>query len=145
MGFYIIRSMLPRLFRGLYSRTKRFLLKTKFNLCFPNVLVYTSRLDAPLYSQAGQDYLLLPLMIRRLNVSRNRNVIVDVGCNHPVMYSNTYLLEKNFDCRTIAIDPLLKYKSVWQEVRPEAVFVNCAVSDRKGRACLLYTSPSPRD
>lgn len=51
------------------------------------------------YAQEGED-----LVIRRLLGEKKNGFFVDVGANHPVLYSNTYYFYKNHGWRGINID-----------------------------------------
>jgi FkbM family methyltransferase len=70
---------------------------------------------------------------------------VDIGCNHPFIYSNSYLFERNFGCKTIAIDPLVKYEALWLKARSEAIFVPCAIGDAKGKAEFIIAGEEEGD
>ena len=70
------------------------------------------------YSQYGQDVYLLDL------IGPNKRY-VEVGANHPIRLSNSYLLEKN-GWEGVSIDPLKKYINVWKEERGQP-FINYAI------------------
>ena len=69
-------------------------------------------------SQYGQDAYIL----NHLGTARK---YVEVGGNHPVRLSNSFLLEKN-DWRDISIDPLNKYVDEWVKYRKNE-FMNYAI------------------
>ncbi len=51
------------------------------------------------FSQAGQDLFVLSL----LNGKRD-GVFLDLGCNHPIVINNTFLLESNFGWNGLSVD-----------------------------------------
>ncbi len=83
------------------------------------------------YSQHGEDRGLVALL-SRIGV---RGTYVDVGCNHPVRLSNTYLLY-TLGWRGICIDPLPRYEPLYRKWRPGDSFVSAAVSDAQGQLTL---------
>jgi len=87
------------------------------------------------YSQDGQDLYLSALLFDHIKVGREA-LIVDVGCNHPFKYSNSYFFERHMGCRTIAIDPIAEYGELWKELRPTATFVASALGKMKGTVTL---------
>lgn len=55
---------------------------------------------------------------------------LDVGANHPIDFSNTYLFyEKGWS--GFAVDGNPEYRSDWSEIRPRDVFLNEIVSDSR--------------
>lgn len=72
---------------------------------------YDDLKDRGTYSQFGQDLFVL----KTLKDTQN-GVFVDVGGNHPIKGSNTYLLEQN-GWTGIAIEPQEKLRKLWPEVR----------------------------
>ena len=84
-----------------------------------------------LFSQDGQDLYILPILLDQLKRDNN-NWVIDVGANHPIKYSNTVLFEKYFGCKTIAIEPLREFESIWAEQRPKAEFICVAAGSSKG-------------
>lgn len=74
------------------------------------------------FAQHGEDKILLDL----LNSSNSRGPYVDVGCNHPVKLSNTFLLYKN-GYRGLCIDPLPRFAPLFKRWRPKDKLVRSAV------------------
>lgn len=78
------------------------------------------------YSGAAED-----VSIRKLFLNRPTGVFVDVGCYHPIKYSNSWALYKkgwrgiNIDIDKIKID-------LFNMVRREDINITCAVSNRSG-------------
>ncbi|GAB3195613.1 FkbM family methyltransferase [Pontibacter aydingkolensis] len=78
------------------------------------------------YSQLGEDIAIKHILFEFLNT--NRGVYVDVGCNHPILYSNSfkfYLL----NWRGITIDLNKKLVSLHKIERKDDIQVVSAVSD----------------
>lgn len=79
------------------------------------------------YSQFGEDLYLTSL----LGYEKADGTFVDVGCFHPVVYSNTYIFYQR-GWRGVAIDPNPELAKVWSRFRPEDQFVNAAVAATSG-------------
>lgn len=84
------------------------------------------------YSQQGQDLLVLQTLGQRLQSADFPKLFVDVGCNVPVTHSNSLFFEKFLGFRTIAIDAMEELRAPWKDVRPQATFVSCAVGAHDG-------------
>ena len=52
--------------------------------------IYYFRYVKKSYSISGVD-----LVIDRIFRNKKKGVYIDIGCNHPIKYNNTYLLYKN--------------------------------------------------
>lgn len=107
---------------------------TMIKLRYRNVFIFLptksflSRIAKEGYqSQYGQEMLLL----WRGMIPKNGGRFVDIGCNDPVMLSNTYNLEMKHGYRGVAVDPLDNQK-IWQQARPDAKFVSTFISDTTG-------------
>lgn len=70
------------------------------------------------YSQIGQDMFVLEVMKNKTN-----GTFLDVGCSDYERLSNTYLLEKEFNWRGVAIDLCKNDQEGWLNNRPNSVFV----------------------
>lgn len=118
---YILKSLinLYRLhkFRGKFKDTKI-------------INGYFSYKTSGFYSQAGQDSFLYSEFFKQINSDKFTKVIVDVGCNHPEKYSNSYFFEKYLDFECIAVDPLDDYKNSWLNTRPKAKHFCLALGDQ---------------
>jgi FkbM family methyltransferase len=98
------------------------------------------------YSQAGQDFFLASLLFGAITRNNKEKLwIVDVGCNHPINYNNSYFFEKYFGCSTLAIDPIFEFSEIWSNKRPDAIFCTTAVGDRKGFIKLNLPNSSKGD
>ena len=63
-----------------------------------------------------------------------------MGCAWPVIYSNTYYLEKQLDWSGIAIDALPEYEPGWKLRRPRSQFFNYLVTDHSDTVESFYRS-----
>jgi len=72
-------------------------------------------------SQFGQDF-----VFQELGIAQSPGFFVEVGCNHPEIESNSFILEKVFGWTGIAIDPL-DYSSDFGTLRAKTTFINCLV------------------
>jgi len=88
-----------------------------------------------MYSQDGQDLALLPRLLKSALV--NPLIIVDVGANHPIKFSNSYFFERFLAARVLAVDPLEEFSEAWRELRPTAKYVVAAASDRDGETTVM--------
>ena len=94
---------------------------------------------ASFYSQKGQDCLISSLLLRTTHFKSsksNDHWALDIGCNHPIIFSNTYFLERFFEFNTIAVDPLGNHRSLWENERPKSYFFNCAAGAGNGHVYL---------
>lgn len=80
------------------------------------------------FAQHGEDLQLITLL-RSLGA---RGPYVDVGANHPFRLSNTYLLYRS-GWRGVCVDPLPRFKPLYQRWRPEDRFVCTAVGETAGQ------------
>jgi len=107
----------------------------KFRLQYPQVRwVYPLKIGT-YYAQEGQDLYLSSLLFSFLQ-QHPRSYVVDIGCNDPIRFSNSYFFEKFFDCQVIAIDPIEEYGDSWQEKRPDALFISTALGQENGTVVL---------
>jgi FkbM family methyltransferase len=87
------------------------------------------------YSQDGQDVYLSKLLFNKIDkllTSGVQPVFVDIGCNHPIKFSNSYFFEKYFKFKVLAVDPLDRYKALWEKYRSGSVFNQCALGEVEG-------------
>jgi FkbM family methyltransferase len=84
------------------------------------------------YSFEGEDRICLSLL-RALIVSHDKECIfyIDIGSNHPIINSNTYLFY-TLGFNGICIDPVPKYSKLHDIERPRDIFVSKAVSLNEG-------------
>ena len=58
------------------------------------------------YSQDGQDVYLSMLLFNKIDkllASGVQPVFVDIGCNHPIKFSNSYFFEKYFKFKSLLV------------------------------------------
>ncbi len=84
------------------------------------------------YSQLGQDELVFTAFFKALNSGVFPKLFVDIGCNHPILHSNSYFFEVNQGYKVLAVDALTEVHEWWRSQRPEADFVECAVGATDG-------------
>lgn len=95
------------------------------------------------YSQCGEDACIYSYFERRnwrkykSNKIIDRGFFVDVGCYHPVVYSNTYCLYK-MGWRGVNIDGALGVKERFDKVRPHDSNIWALVSD-SSESLTFYT------
>lgn len=112
-----------------------------FRIKYPEVPVIRPSSIGTYYSQEGQDLYLSSLLFDDLKNDANK-YIVDIGCNHPERFSNTYFFEKFFNSKTIAIDPIEEYGRLWTELRPNAIFIATALGKTSGTVTLNIPEPN---
>ncbi|MEI8129699.1 MAG: hypothetical protein WCG95_08815, partial [bacterium] len=83
----------------------------------------------------GQDVYLSALLFR-LFTKADKKIIIDIGCNHPINYSNSYFFEKHFLCEVLAFDPISEYNELWTTYRPSAKFYPYALDEEEGELIL---------
>jgi len=90
------------------------------------------------YSQYGEDLFLTGI----LGYERTEGTYVDVGCFHPIFYSNSYIFYQR-GWRGLAIDPNPRFKSAWDHYRPKDVFLNFAIAKTSGEKTYLVNERNP--
>lgn len=75
------------------------------------------------YGQFGEDIFITSL----LGYNKYEGVYVDVGCFHPIDFSNTYVFYQR-GWRGLAIDPNPRWRTAWKKFRPGDQFINVAVA-----------------
>jgi FkbM family methyltransferase len=86
-----------------------------------------------LYSQHAEE-----VVIRDFFQDRRNGVFLDVGCAWPVLYSNTYYLERELDWTGIGVDGLPDYGPRWKKRRPGSRFFNFIVTDHSDTTESFY-------
>jgi FkbM family methyltransferase len=84
------------------------------------------------YSQLGQDELVFTEFFRSLNSDVFPKLFVDIGCNHPMVHSNSCFFEVNQGYKVLAVDALQEIHELWLTHRPNAEFIECAVGSTNG-------------
>lgn len=88
------------------------------------------------YSQAGQDAFIYSEFFSLLESEQLPKLFVDIGCNHPIKYSNSYFFEAKLGFKVIAVDPLPTYISEWASTRPNSTLHTVALGSNKGTLTL---------
>ncbi len=90
------------------------------------------------YSQCGEDKIVDFLFENVLKI--NPVVYLDLGCNHPIDFNNTYLFyEKGF--RGVSIDANPYFKDPFKKFRARDVFVSAGVGTRDEKANFYIIDP----
>lgn len=77
------------------------------------------------YSISGEDLIILPFLIA------GQGFYIDVGCYHPILYSNTYRLYRN-GWHGIVVDPNRRLRRLFNLFRPRDFFIENAVGTSGG-------------
>lgn len=116
----------------------------KFLLRYPTVkivggpkflrLLYSRQIESPpgFYSQAGQDSFVCANFFASITLDCFPKLFLDIGCNRPLMHSNSYFFEKYLGFRVLAIDALDAHQNEWSRLRPDSEFICAAVGERAG-------------
>ena len=91
---------------------------------FFNELYYTK------YSKKSYSISNVDLIIDHLLINTKKGIYIDVGCNHPIKYNNTYLLYKK-GWRGINIDADKTSIKLFNKFRKKDHNLNCIVSDKE--------------
>lgn len=83
------------------------------------------------YSQFGQD----KYVLEKIFNNKKEGVFVDVGGNHPVNGSNTYLLEQNA-WTGIAIEPQERLRNLWKNTRTTPC-LNYVIGPENKKVCFV--------
>lgn len=133
---------LRRVINSISSRLRRFFGFFIFKINHPKTIIIGKKRLFSYYSQEGQDYYLSGLLFNLFEGQKNR-IIVDVGCNHPINYSNSFFFEKFFNCKIFGIDPLKEFKGEWEIKRPSSTFTSAAVGVGSSKINLKIPIGSP--
>ena len=75
-------------------------------------------MDIQSYSQAKQDLFVLKV----LNYKQN-GTFLEIGSNHPIDISNTYLLETSFNWKGLMIEQDTQFSELYKVYRPNSEFI----------------------
>lgn len=84
------------------------------------------------YSQYGQDELVFTEFFKSIASGNFPKLFIDIGCNHPLVHSNSYFFEVNQGYKVLAVDALQEVGELWGKHRQNAAFVNSAVGASDG-------------
>ena len=77
-------------------------------------------------SQYGQEYYL-----EKLGILKEKGFFVEVGCNDPILNSNSYYLEKILNWEGVSVDPI-DYTNEYKKLRKKTVFINALIDENQG-------------
>jgi len=97
-------------------------IKNKLNQLRQELNIFTS---VKAYSQEGED-----LILKRLFQDTKKGFYVDVGANHPSLYSNTNLLYKK-GWRGLNIEPTPRKICLFNDYRKRDINIQIAISNKK--------------
>lgn len=95
-------------------------------------------LNKKIKSQNGQDVFVLEYF----NYKRG-GIFVDVGSYDGISFSNTYILEKNYDWNGICIEPIFSTFEKLNKNR-NCIKLNCGISDRNSIEKFVYLEKSSK-
>tara|TARA_E500000178_G_C16948635_1_gene720094 strand:- start:279 stop:971 length:693 start_codon:yes stop_codon:yes gene_type:complete len=84
------------------------------------------------YSKTSYSISSVDLIIDRLFTKLKKGIYIDLGCNHPIKYNNTYLLHKR-GWEGINIDSDNKSIQEFRKMRKNDYNVNALISSKKGK------------
>ena len=89
------------------------------------------------YSQAGEDRIVA--LVLETFLGKKSITYLDVGANHPIDGSNTYLLYKNFDIKKgVLVEPNPDMASLLSQKRPDDVVINAGMGASQQEALQYY-------
>lgn len=69
-------------------------------------------------SQSGQDEFVMKVLKNKRN-----GYFLEIGSNDPILYNNTYLLEKNYDWKGLMVEMDSKFLPEYYQKRPNSIYV----------------------
>jgi FkbM family methyltransferase len=118
--------------------------KILFNILPNNLIIYLKYFGVKYfrfysnssYSEVGEDILFYKLFHPRKsenkpNLFKKDGFYIDIGCNHPVSNSQTYLMYKR-GWRGIVIDPSPEYANYFKIMRPNDIYLPIGISEDSG-------------
>lgn len=94
----------------------------------------------PTFAQCGEDFLLESLLradMRGLGRPMSSLVYLDIGANHPIQTSNTYLFYAKYGCSGVLVEPNADLLPTLRQVRPRDRLINAAVAPRGTSSLVL--------
>lgn len=130
-----LKRYAPPLFYGLRAVKRRYMAvidqvhRSRFRKRHPDAEILEGETDGETYSQHSQDRHVLDLFRK---AGQSAGVFVDVGCNDPFRFNNTWLFEK-LGWTGLAVDPQ-PFEDQWAS--RQARFVQAALGDQDGEVVL---------
>ena len=97
--------------------------------------VFAKAAKRPSFSQNGEDLFL------REHFGNRQGVYIDIGGNHPLSLSNTYLLYR-MGWSGLVVEPIRRLCAKHRRFRPRDIQVNAAVGDTSGNLTFYEMVPS---
>ncbi len=92
-------------------------------------VLYREIINGNTYYGQHADDLIIEAIFSRLGISKP--AYIDLGCNHPIYYSNTYAFYKN-GCRGINVDANGDLMGLVEKVKSEDINLNVGVASKAG-------------
>lgn len=136
------------------NKIRKIVLVFRLKLKYPNVIYFEAPFFVSVigirrraqrkgfYSQLGQDAIIFSEFFQFITKSAFPKIFIDIGCNHPLIHSNSYFFENNQSYKVLAIDALEEMRDLWDNKRPNAEFVQCAVGEVCGEVNFNVLSES---
>jgi hypothetical protein len=101
-----------------------------FKYNYPYVRLVNPKALGTYYSQDGQDIFLSSLLFGPITRNLESKWVVDIGCSHPVYFSNSLFFEQFFNCRVLAINKVEEFSLLWKSKRPRAILCAGVLGER---------------
>lgn len=98
------------------------------------------------YSQDGEDIIvtsLLKAQLLRENRQMSDVIYAEIGANHPISTSNTYLLYKKYNAKGVLVEADPTLIPNLKKVRPRDTILNCAISNTYAEEVVFYVGRTP--
>ncbi len=98
---------------------------------------------AETYGQRAEDLIVEALLrVRLFRAGRSGSDLkyIEIGANHPVVHSSSYLFHKKYGAHGILVEPIPALCEILSRSRPGDSVVNCAVSASHDETATLYVA-----
>jgi len=109
---YVVKTTF---YNGIYMNSVTIIYKIFKKFCHLAGISYS-------FSSDGEDYALLKYLM-----GIDNGVYIDIGANHPIRHSNTFLFYLN-GWRGICVEPIPKYKRLFRLLRAGDLFINAGIT-----------------
>jgi FkbM family methyltransferase len=109
-----------------------YFLLLRFSWKYINIKIISSYFGSGItgfYSQMGQDSFIYSEFYHHIKKSGFPKTFLDIGCNHPVKFSNSLFFEEMLNFKVIGVDPLPGYVEDWKRLRPSAAIHSLALGN----------------
>jgi FkbM family methyltransferase len=93
------------------------------------------------YAQCSEDLIVeavLRALARRTGRDMSKMRYIEIGANHPIQTSSTYLLYKVYGASGVLVEPIPALAEKLRAIRPNDVVVNCTVTSSTAAVAELY-------